>query len=181
MKFRRIFRCLKYSFVGISLKMHLVESRESPLANKKQAYNYLTLGCRNSLTNQICQYIDYNHMTRWWLLHDVGLFRVIVCTLSTAEYGTFDVLFQKHCFTNDLQQHTAWLEGNFSLLVFYLSQESSGEKKEFLFKVLVIGDLGVGKTSIIKRYVHQFFSVHYRATISFPTKRSKVNFPSVIQ
>lgn len=39
------------------------------------------------------------------------------------------------------------------------------DKKEYLFKVLVIGDLGVGKTSIIKRYVHQIFSQHYRATI----------------
>lgn len=39
------------------------------------------------------------------------------------------------------------------------------DKKEHLYKVLVIGELGVGKTSIIKRYVHQFFSVHYRATI----------------
>jgi len=38
-------------------------------------------------------------------------------------------------------------------------------QKEHLFKVLVIGDLGVGKTSIIKRYVHQVFSQHYRATI----------------
>nr|XP_051682895.1 ras-related protein Rab-38-like [Oryctolagus cuniculus] len=33
-----------------------------------------------------------------------------------------------------------------------------------VYKLLVIGDLGVGKTSIIKRYVHQNFS-HYRATI----------------
>ncbi|CAI8024000.1 Ras-related protein Rab-32 [Geodia barretti] len=38
-------------------------------------------------------------------------------------------------------------------------------KKEHLYKILVIGDLGTGKTSIIKRYVHQFFSPHYRATI----------------
>ncbi|KAI5622367.1 ras-related protein Rab-38-like [Silurus asotus] len=38
-------------------------------------------------------------------------------------------------------------------------------QREHLFKVLVIGDLGVGKTSIIKRYVHQIFSQHYRATI----------------
>uniref|UniRef100_A0A3Q2WSS2 Ras-related protein Rab n=1 Tax=Haplochromis burtoni TaxID=8153 RepID=A0A3Q2WSS2_HAPBU len=37
--------------------------------------------------------------------------------------------------------------------------------RERLLKVLVIGDLGVGKTSIIKRYVHQVFSQHYRATI----------------
>ncbi|XP_060066857.1 ras-related protein Rab-38-like [Ylistrum balloti] len=38
-------------------------------------------------------------------------------------------------------------------------------KKEHLYKILVIGELGTGKTSIIKRYVHQFFSQHYRATI----------------
>ncbi|KAL6118247.1 uncharacterized protein ACO6RY_03082 [Pungitius sinensis] len=38
-------------------------------------------------------------------------------------------------------------------------------QRERLLKVLVIGDLGVGKTSLIKRYVHQVFSQHYRATI----------------
>ncbi|XP_037543244.1 ras-related protein Rab-38 [Nematolebias whitei] len=38
-------------------------------------------------------------------------------------------------------------------------------RQEHLFKVLVIGDLGVGKTSIIKRYVQQVFSQHYRTTI----------------
>ncbi|KAL0267668.1 UNVERIFIED_CONTAM: hypothetical protein PYX00_009868 [Menopon gallinae] len=38
-------------------------------------------------------------------------------------------------------------------------------KREHLYKILVIGELGTGKTSIIKRYVHQFFSQHYRATI----------------
>ena len=38
-------------------------------------------------------------------------------------------------------------------------------RKEFLFKILVIGELGAGKTSFIKRYVHNLFSEHYRATI----------------
>jgi len=31
--------------------------------------------------------------------------------------------------------------------------------------VLVIGDIGVGKTSIIKQYVHRKYSQYYRATI----------------
>ncbi|XP_013404929.1 ras-related protein Rab-32-like [Lingula anatina] len=44
---------------------------------------------------------------------------------------------------------------------------AAAEKKEHLYKILVIGELGTGKTSIIKRYVHQFFSQHYRATVSF--------------
>ncbi|CAG8519942.1 4259_t:CDS:2, partial [Ambispora leptoticha] len=39
------------------------------------------------------------------------------------------------------------------------------EVKEYLYKILVIGDLGTGKTSIIKRYVHNIFSMHYKSTI----------------
>ncbi|XP_055690540.1 ras and EF-hand domain-containing protein isoform X1 [Lutzomyia longipalpis] len=45
------------------------------------------------------------------------------------------------------------------------SGQTSGGKKEHLYKILVIGELGTGKTSFIKRYVHQFFSNNYRATI----------------
>ncbi|KAF9434800.1 rab32, member RAS oncoprotein [Entomortierella beljakovae] len=37
--------------------------------------------------------------------------------------------------------------------------------KEYLYKILVIGDLGTGKTSIIKRYVHNIFSSNYKSTI----------------
>lgn len=59
------------------------------------------------------------------------------------------------------------------MLLFIVPQSSQnntinatvGEKREHLYKILVIGELGAGKTSIIKRYVHQFFSQHYRATI----------------
>ena len=37
--------------------------------------------------------------------------------------------------------------------------------RDHLYKVLVIGELGTGKTSIIRRYVHRAYSEHYRATI----------------
>jgi Ras-related protein Rab-32 len=39
------------------------------------------------------------------------------------------------------------------------------ERKELLYKILVVGDIGVGKTSFIKRYVHNIFSPHYKSTI----------------
>ncbi|RZC41310.1 ras-related protein Rab-32 [Asbolus verrucosus] len=38
-------------------------------------------------------------------------------------------------------------------------------KKELLFKILIIGDYGVGKTSIIKRYADGTFSPSYKITI----------------
>lgn len=38
-------------------------------------------------------------------------------------------------------------------------------QNDHLFKVLVLGDTGVGKTCIIRRYVHQLFTEHYRTTI----------------
>jgi len=37
--------------------------------------------------------------------------------------------------------------------------------KDYMFKVLVVGDVNTGKTSVIKRYIHNTFSTNYRATI----------------
>ncbi|TSX58277.1 Ras-related protein Rab-38 [Bagarius yarrelli] len=51
-------------------------------------------------------------------------------------------------------------------------------QKEHLYKILVIGDLGVGKTSIIKRYVHQTFSTNYRATIGVDFALKVLNWDS---
>ena len=37
--------------------------------------------------------------------------------------------------------------------------------KQYIFKAIVIGDGGVGKTSIIRRYVHEEFDPKYKKTI----------------
>ncbi|KAG0174005.1 rab32, member RAS oncoprotein [Apophysomyces sp. BC1034] len=37
--------------------------------------------------------------------------------------------------------------------------------REYLYKILVVGDLGAGKTSIIQRYVNNMFSNNYKSTI----------------
>ena len=39
------------------------------------------------------------------------------------------------------------------------------DKKEYLFKVLVIGECETGKTSIITQYVHRKFESNYKATV----------------
>jgi len=44
-------------------------------------------------------------------------------------------------------------------------QPKAEPKKEPVYKILVIGDIGTGKTSLIKRYVHDIFSIHYKSTI----------------
>ena len=36
---------------------------------------------------------------------------------------------------------------------------------EYTYKICVVGDIGTGKTSLIKRLVHGIFSPHYRSTI----------------
>jgi Ras-related protein Rab-32 len=41
------------------------------------------------------------------------------------------------------------------------------QKREYVFKVLVIGEMGTGKTAIVKRYAHNLFSERYRATVEF--------------
>ena len=39
------------------------------------------------------------------------------------------------------------------------------EKQQHLYKVLVIGDYAVGKTSIIRRYTEGYFTPNYKLTI----------------
>ena len=45
------------------------------------------------------------------------------------------------------------------------NQTGSMEKKEYLFKVLVVGECETGKTSVITQYVHRKFENNYKATV----------------
>ena len=48
--------------------------------------------------------------------------------------------------------------------------------KEYFHKICICGDIGTGKTSFVKKLVHDIFSIHYKATIGvdFATKMKKV-------
>lgn len=43
--------------------------------------------------------------------------------------------------------------------------QEEGDNKLMLHKIIVVGESGVGKTSVINRYVHGFFSKMYKSTI----------------
>jgi len=45
------------------------------------------------------------------------------------------------------------------------SKDKNDQKQQHLYKVLVIGDYAVGKTSIIKRYCEGYFTPNYKLTI----------------
>ncbi|XP_003739546.1 ras-related protein Rab-32B [Galendromus occidentalis] len=44
-------------------------------------------------------------------------------------------------------------------------EQSANYNQDFLFKVLVVGDFGVGKTAIVRRYTEGEFSQNYKITI----------------
>lgn len=50
----------------------------------------------------------------------------------------------------------------------------NGKKVRKTFKILVVGDIGCGKTSVIKRYVHDKFSANYKPTIGIDHALKKV-------
>ncbi|KAK2954672.1 putative Ypt/Rab-type GTPase ypt7 [Blattamonas nauphoetae] len=61
--------------------------------------------------------------------------------------------------------------------------EDDSKVVEYLLKVLVVGDLGVGKTSFIQRYVHNMFDREYKATIGvdFAYKLIQISSDKVVR
>ncbi|KAJ5071332.1 ras-related protein rab-32 [Anaeramoeba ignava] len=64
-----------------------------------------------------------------------------------------------------------------------MTKELSDDVNDYLYKVLVVGDLATGKTSMIKRYVHGIFSRQYKATIGvdFALKVMNVNEKTIVR
>ena len=46
-----------------------------------------------------------------------------------------------------------------------IDHEDQHDRMKKVLKILVVGDMGTGKTSLIRQYVHGFFSEFYRSTI----------------
>lgn len=46
----------------------------------------------------------------------------------------------------------------------------SGKKREYLLKLIIIGDCGVGKTNILMRYCENSFKLNYVSTIGVDFK-----------
>uniref|UniRef100_A0A1I7W9F2 GTP-binding protein n=1 Tax=Heterorhabditis bacteriophora TaxID=37862 RepID=A0A1I7W9F2_HETBA len=59
---------------------------------------------------------------------------------------------------------------------------STKDKKQYSYKILVIGDPGTGKTSIIRRFVHNVFTANYKATIGvdFAMKKMVVDDKTLV-
>jgi len=65
----------------------------------------------------------------------------------------------------------------FSLVTHQYKQIIMSHKKKVLLKVIILGDSGVGKTSLMNQYVHKKFSASYKATIGadFLTKEVMID------
>jgi len=64
-----------------------------------------------------------------------------------------------------------------ALVSFLVQHHSMSTRKKVLLKIIILGDSGVGKTSLMNQYVNKKFSNQYKATIGadFLTKEVMVD------
>lgn len=55
------------------------------------------------------------------------------------------------------------------------------DKEKYLFKIIVVGDPGSGKTSFVKRYVHGMFTNNYKSTIGVDFSYKSIVWDSEVQ
>jgi len=62
-------------------------------------------------------------------------------------------------------------------------RSKKGPMTELMCKILVVGDIGAGKTSIIQRYVNNHFSTQYKSTIGvdFALKVIQINQSTILR
>ena len=62
----------------------------------------------------------------------------------------------------------------------YISQKAMSKEEEFdyLFKIVIIGDSGVGKTNLLSRFVDDAFSMDSKPTIGVEFATKTLNFDS---
>ncbi|KAI6191468.1 Ras-related protein Rab [Aphelenchoides bicaudatus] len=53
---------------------------------------------------------------------------------------------------------------------------SSTQRREYLFKIIVVGDISTGKTSLIQRYVRNTVNPLYKPTIGVDFATKLVNY-----
>jgi len=53
----------------------------------------------------------------------------------------------------------------FAISLYYSKQSTMSHRKKVLLKVIILGDSGVGKTSLMNQYVNKRYTEQYKATI----------------
>ena len=59
-----------------------------------------------------------------------------------------------------------------------LDKQPEEDSKKRVMKIIVVGEMGTGKTSLIRQYVHGAFSEFYKSTIGVDFAHKKIDLPT---